>query len=76
MQPLDAKYNKTSRLQINVNNLATTLEAKVQQANLQNSQAGKVVPSQLLVMDLWKQIGKYRQLAGDGSAYFRQKFKG
>lgn len=41
MQPLDVKYNKTSRLQTNVNNLARTLKAKMQQADLQNPQAGK-----------------------------------
>lgn len=69
------KYNKTNRLQTNVNNLARTLEAKVQQGNLLHSQVGKVVPSQLLVMDLWKQTDKQRELAGDRSAYFRQKFK-
>lgn len=50
-------------------------KAKVQQADLQNPQAGKVVPSQLLVTDLWKQTGKHRDLGGDGSAYFRENLK-
>lgn len=47
-----------------MNNLARTLAAKVQHADLQNPQAGRVVPSQLLVTDLWKQTGKHRELAG------------
>lgn len=38
------KCNKTSRLQTDVNNLAIeALKAKVQQADLQNPQAGKAV---------------------------------
>lgn len=72
MQRLDVKYNKTSRLRTDVNNLARTLKAKVQQADPQNPQAGKVISSQLLVTDLWKQTGKHRELVGDGSAYLRK----
>lgn len=57
-----------------MNNLARVLKAKVQQEDLQNPQAGKVVSSQLLVTDLWEQMAKHQELAGDGSAY-RQNLK-
>ena len=50
-------------------------KTKVQHADLQNTQAGKVVPSQLLVTDARKRTGKHGRLTGDGSAYIRQNLK-
>lgn len=74
MQPLDVKYNKTSRLQTNVNNLARTLKAKVQLVDLQNPQAGKS-GSFTVVVDRFVKTGKHRELSSDELPYISQNLK-